>query len=112
MTDQVVEAKPVALTDEQQEQIKEVAEGILANTAGKELEPVVVFNGISAALTSLLISFTIGGSSELNLEKLGRAFDTFIAGLDQNIRDVIAQIAPQEQPEIPAEQASAIITSV
>lgn len=101
----------VAVENDVQQQIADLAYTILSETSEKGLNPNVVFNGISAALTSLLISFTIGSNSELNLETLGKNFDNFVTSLDQNIRDTIDKLKVSS-PEIEESQASAIITSV
>lgn len=90
----------------------EVSEKIIQ----EELPFPVVFNGLTAVASTFLLEYCVQhneGNTTLNLERLDKAFEFFVKGLEQHLRHCVEGLREQaEQNGVSQEQASSIITGV
>jgi hypothetical protein len=67
----------------------------------------IVFNGLTIALTTFLLEYCVEDESKLNLERLDKAFEFFVKGLENSIRSTVEKLKADSDA---APQVSAIIT--
>lgn len=111
---QLADAEKQALLDG--EAITKFANEVSEKIIQEELPYPTVFNGLTAVTSTFLLEYCVeqnNGNVTLNLERLDKAFEFFVKGLEQHVRHYVERLREQaEQNGVSQEQASSIITSV
>lgn len=71
----------------------------------------VIFNGLTIVLTTFLLDYCVEDEKNLNLERLDKAFEFFVKGLEQSIRSTIEALKA-ESDAAPEQETPQIITEV